>query len=311
MSSDFVHEKLCETIALRSTADIPVSVIIPHYNDLENLHNCLKLLAAQTLAQSDYEIVVADNNSQCGIDAVRTLCGGQAQVVAAPLQGAAEARNVAVRASRGAILAFIDSDCRPAPDWLDEGVNALINTDIVGGRVDVDYEDPDVPTGVEAFEKVFAFDFKKYVEKDNFSGSGNMFVRRATFDEVGDFRTGVSEDREWCNRAVAQRFRLIYANSVIVSHPARRNWPELAEKWRRIVSQTYLLNRERPLADLRWIAYCLVVLASPLVHSIKIAHSPKVPGAKLKCAAILVLFRIRWFSLRVAPRSWLRSPDNH
>jgi glycosyltransferase involved in cell wall biosynthesis len=279
-----------------SAEDAPLaSVIIPHYNDLENLRVCLNLLAAQTAPASSYEIIVADNNSRCGIDAVKSVCGEQARVVPAPIQGAAEARNAAVRASRGKILAFIDSDCRPKPQWLEEGIKALDSADVIGGQVDVDYEDPDHPTAVEAFEKVFAFDFKKYIEKDKFSGSGNMFVLRSIFDKVGDFRSGVSEDREWGNRAVSKGFSLKFAPAALVSHPARRNWEELTGKWRRLSDQTFQFKSARPYNKLRWMIYCFAVLLSPLVHFIKILRCESIEGLKLKLSAVVILFRIRIF----------------
>src|SRR5438034_10263056 len=96
-----------------------VSVIIPHYNDLANLGACLRLLAAQTLPRSQFEIVVGDNNSRCGLEEVERVCGALARVVRAPVQGAGAARNAAVEASHGRVLAFIDSDCRPTPTWLE------------------------------------------------------------------------------------------------------------------------------------------------------------------------------------------------
>src|SRR5207248_7276046 len=91
-----------------------VSVIIPHFNDTDNLERCLQLLAAQTLPANQFEVIVADNNSAGGLAAVETICGVRARVVPAPIQGAAEARNAGVAAARGQVLAFLDSDCRPA-----------------------------------------------------------------------------------------------------------------------------------------------------------------------------------------------------
>ena len=162
-----------------------ISVVIPHYNDLDNLRLCLSLLERQTLPRNRFEIVVADNNSACGIEAVADLCGPGVKVVSAPIQGAAGARNAALEVARGAIYAFIDSDCRPALNWLEEGLKALEGTDVVGGRVDVDFANPARPNAIEAFEAVFAFDFKRYIEQEGFTGTGNMFVRRATFERVG------------------------------------------------------------------------------------------------------------------------------
>ena len=270
-----------------------ISVIIPHYNDLENLRRCMARLEEETLPPEDFEVIVADNNSQCGIEQVRGACGNRARVVPAPIQGAGAARNAAVAASRGQILAFIDSDCRPAPDWLERGVAAIAQAEIVGGRVDIDYADPRNPTGVEAFERVFAFNFKRYIEKLGFSGTGNMFVPRTVFDRVGEFRERVAEDLDWGQRAVAAGFTFRYASDAAVSHPARRNWNELTQKWRRASREAFEATIEKPHGRSRWFLRSFVVLASPLVHWTRIARSAKLSGPEQRMKATGVLFGIR------------------
>lgn len=277
---------------------LSVSVIIPHFDDLHNLGRCLELLAAQTMCRGAFEIVVADNNSRCGISAVEEVCAGQARVVPAPIQGAAEARNAGVRASRGHILAFIDSDCRPSPEWLERGTQALAGADMVGGRVDVDVLDEANLTAVEAFEKVFAFNFKRYIEKENFSGSGNMFIPRATFDKVGGFRSGVAEDRDWGQRAVALGYRWGYEPRASVSHPARRDWPELKRKWRRATEEAYSGMRQKPFGKLRWVMRSWLILLSPFYHAMTVLGSSKLNRHYTKSKAIGVLFRIRWWRFR-------------
>jgi glycosyltransferase involved in cell wall biosynthesis len=283
-----------------------VSVIIPHYNDLANLERCMSLLAAQTLPRDEFEVVVADNNSRCGIDEVQRVCEGVARVVLAPIQGAGAARNAAVEASRGRSLAFIDSDCRPAPDWLEHGLAALAGAEIVGGRVDVDVEDPADPTGVEAFEKVFAFNFKRYIEELGFSGSGNMFVTREIFDRVGGFRGEVAEDADWGGRAVAAGYRFRYAPDVAVSHPARRTWPELTQKWRKASSEAFAAASERPNGRALWFLRNFAVLASPFVHWVAVAQSNKLQNAQQRLKAIGVLFRIRFWRFIEGNRLLLR-----
>jgi glycosyltransferase involved in cell wall biosynthesis len=272
-----------------------ISVIIPHYNDLANLERCMGLLAAQSLPRSQFEVVVADNNSRCGIEAVRRVCGEMARVVPAPIQGAGAARNAAVEASRGRILAFIDSDCRPTPTWLERGLAALSNAQIVGGQVDVDYEDPANPSAVEAFERVFAFNFKRYIEKVGFSGSGNMFVPREIFDRVGEFRGLVAEDVDWGQRAIAANYRFRYAGDVVVSHPARRDWNELTQKWRKSTRESYAAAIENPNGRTRWFLRSFAVLASPFVHWVAIARSQKLDNAEQRLKAIGVLFLIRFW----------------
>jgi glycosyltransferase involved in cell wall biosynthesis len=272
-----------------------ISVIIPHYDDLANLERCMRLLAAQTLPRGQFEVVVADNNSRCGLKEVKRVCGDIAQVVPAPIQGAGAARNAAVDASRGGILAFIDSDCRPVPTWLERGLAALSTAQIVGGQVDVDYDVPGRPTAVEAFEKVFAFNFKRYIEELGFAGSGNMFVPRQTFDRVGGFRGLVSEDVDWGRRAVAAGYRWRYAADVVVSHPARRDWAELVQKSRKVSREAFAYAIEKPNGRMLWFLRSFAILASPFAHWIVVARSNKLDNSGQKLKAVGVLFRVRFW----------------
>ena len=221
---------------------VPVlSVVIPHYNDLENLRLCLALLANQSVSSEDFEIIVADNNSTCGLSAVQEACQGVACVVTAPLQGAGPARNVGVGSARGNYLAFLDSDCRPCREWIGSGIKALALSEMVGGYVEVVAADPENPTPTESYEMIFAFNNRRYVESKGFSITANMFVRRDVFDAVGGFRPHVSEDLDWGRRAVALGFRWRYAPEVKIRHPARGDWPELTRKLCRVVRESFAL----------------------------------------------------------------------
>ena len=76
---------ICAAENRRRRDAVAVSVIIPHVDDLENLRRCLSLLAMQTMPKDEFEIIVVDNNSRCGIEAVRKVCGGMANAVPAPI----------------------------------------------------------------------------------------------------------------------------------------------------------------------------------------------------------------------------------
>jgi glycosyltransferase involved in cell wall biosynthesis len=279
-----------------------VSVIIPHYNDLANLERCLTFLAAQTLPKGQFEIVVADNNSRCGIDEVRRVCGDFVRVVPAATPGAGPARNVAVEASRGRYLAFTDQDCRPAPNWLERGLEALSMSEMVGGRVEIEYEDPARLTEVEAFECVFAFNVRRYVRKLGFAVTANMFIPREVFDRVGGFRPEGPDDLEWGQRATAAGYRWRYRPEVVVAHPARRDWTELTQKWRRLTQMAFVGMLEKPSGRARWFLRSLVILASPLVHWTIVATTSKLETVEQRLGAIGVLFRIRFWRFIEANR---------
>jgi GT2 family glycosyltransferase len=269
-----------------------VSVIVPHYNDLDRLRLCYERLLCQTWPPERFEIIIADNNSRCGIAAVQQAAP-RATTILATIQGAGPARNAGVATSRGDILAFLDSDCVPEPDWIEQGVAALADFDFVGGDVVVFSRDAQRPTPVEAFEMVFNFNFRRYIEEVGFTGTGNMFVPRGVFDRVGGFRTGVSEDMDWSFRARAQGFTLGYAPRAIVGHPARSEWAELTQRWMRMISETHALMRERRFGRAAFALRALLMPLSIPPHAAKILVSRRLSGSRARAGAIAVLVRLR------------------
>ncbi|NJN86752.1 MAG: glycosyltransferase [Leptolyngbyaceae cyanobacterium SL_7_1] len=277
-----------------------ISVIIPHFNDLEGLQTCLQRLAQQTLDRTQFEVIVADNNSAIGMEAVRAVVGDRAIVVPAVEQGAAAARNAAVASAQGEILAFIDSDCRPAVDWLEQGLKAMAEAEVIGGCMVVS-ADGDRLHPVEAFEAVFAFNNEAYVKHKGFSVTANLFVRRAVFEAVGGFRVGVSEDKDWCLRAGAMGYRIGYAAQAVVEHPARQNWTELAKKWQRLIREEYRLIREHRWGQLKWLVRSWAVLVSPVAHLFVVLRCHNLRWQD-KLNAIAILFRIRLYRFIEAHR---------
>ncbi len=270
-----------------------VSVIVPHYNDLDRLDKCLNALTCQTYPSPLVEIIVADNASPQGADVVAERIAGRAKLVVVHERGAGPARNGGVSAATADVLAFTDSDCLPDARWLEAGVEALRTAPIVGGRVFVLVEDEQRMTGPEAFERVFAFDNRRYVEQLGFSVTANLFCGPGVFKTVGGFRVGVSEDLEWCRRAADKGFRLAYSGGAAVSHPARRTWPELKGKWRRLNRETYALGNGTTPARLRWLARCLLLPLSAVAHTPRVLTAPGLTRTSQRMSAIVVLFRLR------------------
>jgi glycosyltransferase involved in cell wall biosynthesis len=275
-----------------------LSVIVPHYDDLDGLARCLDCLDQQTLPREQFEVVVADNNSPQGREAVEAVVRGRATVVVVREKGAGPARNGGVAASRGEILAFTDSDCLPEREWLAGGLEGLKSYDFVGGRVRVSVSDPDRMTGAEAFERVFAFNFEDYINRKHFTGSGNLFCARTLFDTVGPFRAAVSEDVDWSRRALAAGFRLGYEKRAVIWHPARRNWPELLAKWRRMNREAFGLAGDSPRARVLWMLKACALPASAFAHSGRVFTSSELSSARQRLLALGTLFRLRFW------RSW-------
>jgi GT2 family glycosyltransferase len=286
-----------------------VSIVVPHLNDYENLDTCLTMLQQQSFPRERMEIIVADNGSSRGPEAIRKLVGARARVIDVPQRGAGYARNAGVREAQGEVLAFVDSDCRPDPRWLEEGLAELKLGDIVGGRVDVLVRDPDHMTGPEAFETVFAFRNKRYVEDLNFTVTASMFVWRSVFDAVGEFVNGVPEDLDWCRRARLKGYRIRFASKSIVGHPARRTMPELRLKWRRLTLEWCEAARRDGKGPIFVLSRQFTVLLSIGPHALVAIASNRLGGVRNRVMAIGALAQIRAYRFVVAYRAVLRSVE--
>jgi GT2 family glycosyltransferase len=281
-----------------SGQDAPsVSVVVPHYQDLGGLALCLNSLERQTYPADRFEIIVADNASPEGCEAVEAVIRGRARLTVVREKGAGPTRNGAVALATGEILAFTDSDCVTDPDWLREGVAALCNGDIAGGRMKVLMERPEAPRPTEAFEAVFAFDNRRYVERLGFTVTANLFCPMALFQTVGAFRVGMSEDLEWCGRARAAGFRIVYAPNAVVGHPARRSWSEIVAKWRRVNAETFALSAGRPGRSLRWFLRSLLMPASAVAHTPRVLTSPALTSWSQRRDALVMLYRLRFWRM--------------
>ncbi|MFN4157375.1 MAG: glycosyltransferase family 2 protein [Gemmobacter sp.] len=266
------------------------AIIIPHYNDVTRLLRCLAALMPQVGA--GIEVVVVDNASTDSLGPVRAVYPGL-RIVTEPAKGAANARNRGVAETTAPRLAFIDSDCLPASDWVQAIGLAAPKGDLVGGRVDVFDETPPPRSGAQAFETVFAFDFKTYVERKGFSGSGNLVTRRDVFEATGPFIHGLSEDLDWCRRATAKGFRLVYDDELRVSHPTRTDWPALARKWRRMTDEGFGVNGRTPLRRVIWAGKALLMPASIVAHTPRVLRHPALNGAGERGRALVTLARVR------------------
>ena len=146
-----------------------------------NLAVCLDLLDRQTLPRDAFEVVVADNNSRCGLAAVASRRGPRARHRSA-VQGAGERATRAVPggARRGARLHQFRLPSRAAMARAGpRGARDRRHRRRPGRR---DGAHRKRPTPVEAFELAFAFNTRRYVLDHHYCVTANMFVRRDVFD---------------------------------------------------------------------------------------------------------------------------------
>ncbi len=275
-----------------------ISVIVPHLNQPMCLAECLSSLEAQRYPRHRFEVIVVDNGSTTTPDAIVASCPG-ARLELERERGAGPARNRGMAIARGSVFAFLDADCVADPAWLVSGANALRTADLVGGRIRVVPQDDAEPTPVERFEMMFAFHQEAYIRRKGFAVTANLFAKREVYSLINGFRNGVSEDQDWCERAVARGKRLAYAADAVVTHPARRTLAELKAKWERIIREHFRLHAEKHGSSSRWVAYALAVGLSIFPHALRILFGSLNASLRERASVILVLVQLRAWRARM------------
>ncbi|GAA1128313.1 glycosyltransferase family 2 protein [Citricoccus alkalitolerans] len=105
----------------RPPAPVPVSVVIPARDDAVLLDRCLRALARQTVTPA--EVIVVDNASGDGTAAVAAAQG--ARVLVEPEIGIWAAAATGYDAAGAPVIARLDADSLPSPDWIEQITAAL------------------------------------------------------------------------------------------------------------------------------------------------------------------------------------------
>jgi glycosyltransferase involved in cell wall biosynthesis len=282
-----------------------VSVIIPVYNDLERLKICLNNLENQTVIQENYEIIVVDNGSDINIDNFKNLFP-KVKFAYEAIPGSYAARNRGILLAQGDILAFTDSDCIPAKDWIENGMKKLLTLPenaILAGKINMFYKDSQHPNSVEIYDSITHLQQDKIVKKAYFAATANLFTYKKVFESVGLFNSELKSggDAEWGKKAYSYGCSIIYADNCCVAHPCRYTLSSIFKKVTRISGGLHARKKLSSNNHNRHIRYIksILRLRPPLIYAYKKTFlEPKVKSNRQKLEVfmiiLLVFYRKKW-----------------
>jgi glucosyl-dolichyl phosphate glucuronosyltransferase len=204
-------------------------------------------LAHQTVPPLE-TILVVDHNDEL-LARARDELSGVLVVDNQRTGGASGARNTGVAAAKGAVVAFLDDDARPEPDWVERLLSAYDDPSVlaVGGVARPVWPDSRPAHLPPELDWLVGCTYlgQPTVRTDvrNLWGC-NMSVRAEVFDRIGGFdeeigRIGLiplgNEETELCIR-IGQRIpgaRVVYEPSAVVHHrvtEARCQWSYLVSR---------------------------------------------------------------------------------
>ena len=212
-----------ETTAVSAEGQRPTllaSVIVPARNPGEDLARLLAALAAQTIATDRFEVIIADDGSTDGVIEAAAAAHSWVRVTVGTPKSSYAARNRATGFATAPVLAFCDADCEPEPTWLENGLRALEDADVIAGLIR--FRLPERRT-IWTLLDMDAFLDQERAVRGGHAVTANLFVSRERFERVGRFDESVPEygDYELVSRLVADGARLAFARDVVVSHPTR------------------------------------------------------------------------------------------
>jgi O-antigen biosynthesis protein len=98
-----------------------VSVVVCSHNGARTISDCLEGL--RRVNYPDFEVIVVDDGSTDDTAAIARQFG--TRVIQTPNRGLSNARNTGLAAATGEVVAYLDDDAWPDPDWLLHLVTAL------------------------------------------------------------------------------------------------------------------------------------------------------------------------------------------
>lgn len=174
-----------------------ISVVICTYNRADLLSGALDSLLQQSLDQSQFEIIVVDNNSTDSTPDVvaQYLSYPHIRYIHEASQGLAHARNRGYKEARGRYVAYLDDDARADPEWLrsilDIFDNIVPEPLAVGGPIYPFYLSQKPEWFKDEYEIRSWGDKPRFlVPNESFSGS-NMIFTKAVLEQFGGFNTHV------------------------------------------------------------------------------------------------------------------------
>jgi glycosyltransferase involved in cell wall biosynthesis len=228
---------------------IKISVIIPSYNDLNSLKTCLGSLSAQK-TQHSFEIIVVDSSDETGHIPSEESFPSIKLITLKGRTYPGTARNIGLQHARGDLIAFVDSDCRVFPDWIeqimsenDNNVEEIIGGAIINGTPRNLIGTADYLLGFSDFLPSQTCSYRKTLPTCNLS------LWKKTLEKTGSFKDLIKgSDTLFTFHALRKGVKLRFVPSIRVVHQNRIRLKKFLRNQRDLGYGSFAIRKLSPLS---------------------------------------------------------------
>ena len=171
-----------------------ISIIIPTYNEAENIEGLIKFLKGNS-KQDQIEIIVSDGGSDD--DTLKIAKAAGANAVLSPNKGRAAQMNYGASLAKGNILYFIHADCFPAVNFVND-IEKSLEKGFQSGRYQTKFDNNSWLLKFNAF-------FTRFDWLMCYGGDQTFFIEASFFKILNGFNESmrIMEDYDLTIRAKA------------------------------------------------------------------------------------------------------------
>lgn len=224
-----------------------VSVIICTYNGSATLRACLE--GVLSLRYPNFEVIVVSDGSTDGSGEIAREYEA-VNVIETAQNGLAAARNTGMEAATGEILAYIDDDAVPDPDWLAH-ITAALDGDSFAAAGGPNVLPPGAGTVAQCVANAPGGPTHVLVsdrEAEHIPGC-NMAIRKTALEQIGGFDPrfrAAGDDVDVCWRLLDAERRIAFSPGAVVWHHRRGTVTGYLRQQRGYGRAEALLERKHP-----------------------------------------------------------------
>ena len=226
-----------------------LSVVIPCYNSINTVGECISSIQDQTYSKNCYEIIAVDNGSTDGTCEYLKAKFPMVQLIHSTEKGSGYARNAGIKEARGEFILSTDADCVVDKNWMLHLVSAFetASPDVaaVGGQI----KPYSSKTAVERYQPAWVSqpDINRVQPGVRYAATPNAAFRASALKQVGYFDGSVGhDDTDLGIRLILLGYRIEFTDAATVQHRNPATLRELYGHRAKYGMRNFSLGRKHP-----------------------------------------------------------------